>query len=152
MTASAVHIQPERLRALEIGPGGEALIPTNWFIATAEAVSLVGAVARGARRGAGQEDAGGGARRAGRRDGHADLAGGPPYVREAVEAQDHSGLQRAGINESSAKRGQDYMSVFADLQAPRGVCDRELGLGNCAGVYPASLRPTAARSPAFEIN
>jgi transposase len=43
------------------------------------------------------------------------------YVGEAVEAQDLSGLERAGIDETSAKRGQDYVSVFADLDERRAV-------------------------------
>jgi dTDP-4-amino-4,6-dideoxygalactose transaminase len=34
------------LRALEIGPGDEVLVPANSFIGTAEAVSLVGAAPR----------------------------------------------------------------------------------------------------------
>jgi transposase len=44
-----------------------------------------------------------------------------PYVDEAVEAQDLSGLERAGIDETSSRRGQDYVSVFADLNERRAV-------------------------------
>ncbi len=43
------------------------------------------------------------------------------YVDEAVEAQDLSGVERAGIDETSAKRRQDYVSVFADLDERRAV-------------------------------
>ena len=43
------------------------------------------------------------------------------YVDRAVEAQDLSGLERAGIDETSSRRGQDYVSVFADLDERRAV-------------------------------
>jgi transposase len=43
------------------------------------------------------------------------------YVDEAVEAQDLSGLERAGIDETSARRGHKYVSVFADLDERRAV-------------------------------
>jgi transposase len=43
------------------------------------------------------------------------------YVDEAVEAQDLSGMSRAGIDETSSRRGQDYVSVFADLDERRAV-------------------------------
>jgi len=43
------------------------------------------------------------------------------YVDQAVEAQDLSGLERAGIDETSSRRGQDYVSVFADLDERRAV-------------------------------
>ena len=43
------------------------------------------------------------------------------YVDEAVEAQDLSGLERVGIDETSARRGHKYVSVFADLDERRAV-------------------------------
>jgi transposase len=43
------------------------------------------------------------------------------YVDQAVEAQDLSGVERAGIDETSSRRGQDYVSVFADLDERRAV-------------------------------
>jgi transposase len=43
------------------------------------------------------------------------------YVDEAVEAQDLSQTERVGIDETSSRRGQDYVSVFADLDERRAV-------------------------------
>jgi transposase len=37
------------------------------------------------------------------------------YVDLAVEAQDLSGTERLGIDDTSFRRGQDYVTVFADL-------------------------------------
>jgi transposase len=43
------------------------------------------------------------------------------YVDEAVEAQELSGVERVGIDETSSRRGHEYVSVFADLDERRGV-------------------------------
>ncbi len=43
------------------------------------------------------------------------------YVDEARENLDLSDLTRAGIDETSFRRGQDYVSVFADLDKSRAV-------------------------------
>jgi transposase len=43
------------------------------------------------------------------------------YVDEAVDAQNLQGVGRVGIDETSSRRGQDYVSVFADLDQRRGV-------------------------------
>jgi transposase len=43
------------------------------------------------------------------------------YVDRAVEAQDLSRLERLGIDETSSRRGQDYVSVFADLDERRAA-------------------------------
>jgi transposase len=43
------------------------------------------------------------------------------YVDQAVEAQDLSGVERVGIDETSSRRGHEYVSVFADLDERRGV-------------------------------
>jgi transposase len=42
-------------------------------------------------------------------------------VDRAVEAQNLSELERAGIDETSSRRGQDYVTVFADLDERRAV-------------------------------
>ena len=43
------------------------------------------------------------------------------YVDQAVEAQDLTAIERAGIDETSSPRGQRYVSVFADLDERRAV-------------------------------
>ena len=43
------------------------------------------------------------------------------YVDQAVESQDLAGLERVGIDETSSRRGHEYVSVFADLDQRRGV-------------------------------
>jgi transposase len=43
------------------------------------------------------------------------------YVDRAVDAQNLEGVERVGIDETSSRRGQDYVSVFADLDEHRGV-------------------------------
>ena len=43
------------------------------------------------------------------------------YVDRAVEAQDLSRVERVGIDETSSRRGHEYVSVFADLDEHRGV-------------------------------
>jgi transposase len=43
------------------------------------------------------------------------------YVDQAVEAQDLSTVERVGIDETSSRRGHEYVSVFADLDEHRGV-------------------------------
>jgi transposase len=43
------------------------------------------------------------------------------YVDRAVEGQDLHGVERVGVDETSSRRGHEYVSVFADLDQRRGV-------------------------------
>ncbi len=43
------------------------------------------------------------------------------YVDEAVEAQDLSGVERVGLDDTSSRRGHDYVTVFCDLDERRAV-------------------------------
>jgi transposase len=43
------------------------------------------------------------------------------YVDQAVEEQDLSGMERLGLDDTSFRRGQDYVTVFADLDERRAV-------------------------------
>jgi transposase len=41
------------------------------------------------------------------------------HVLAARDQLDYSGVRRVGMDETSARKGQDYVSIFADLDAPR---------------------------------
>jgi len=54
------------------------------------------------------------------------------YVEDARADQDLSGVERLGVDETSNKRGQDYVSIFADLDEGRAIFATE---GRDAAVY-----------------
>lgn len=54
------------------------------------------------------------------------------HVEAALAGQDLSGVQRLGVDETSFRRGQDYVSVFADLDQARVVFATP---GRDAGAY-----------------
>ena len=51
------------------------------------------------------------------------------HVRAARDQLDCSGVHRVGMDETSARKGQDYVSIFADLDAWRVTFATE---GRCA--------------------
>ena len=51
------------------------------------------------------------------------------HVNAARDPLDCTGVRRVGMEETSARKGQDYVSIFADLDAPRVVFATE---GRCA--------------------
>ena len=53
------------------------------------------------------------------------------YVDEARAAQDLSEVERVGVDETSFRRGQDYVSVFADLARPHAIFATEGPQGRC---------------------
>jgi transposase len=52
------------------------------------------------------------------------------HVYAARDQLDHSGVRRVGVDETSARKGQDYISIFADLDARRVIFATE---GRSAG-------------------
>jgi len=54
------------------------------------------------------------------------------YVDEARERQDLSGVRRLGVDETSFRRGQDYVSVFADIDRRAAIF---VTPGRDAGTY-----------------
>ena len=89
--------------------------------AVGEAAPGVYAVVRGVGDGDGPGDAGGEARGSGRGLDRRIWRIVHHYVDLAVDAQNLESVDRAGIDETSSRRGQNYVSVFADLDERRGV-------------------------------
>ena len=68
------------------------------------------------------------------------------YVDEAVGAQDLSGVERLGIDDTSFRRGQSYVTVFADLDERRAVFVSEgRDQGTVAPWTRSSSSPTCSR-------
>ena len=64
------------------------------------------------------------------------------YVDQAVEAQDLAGVERVGIDETSGRRGHEYVSVFADLDQHRGVfCVEGRDHPDFPSRYPSQPQP-----------
>src|SRR5271165_6757876 len=72
-------------------------------------------VVRGLRAGAGQGDADRQCGQAAWRARHALVADRRAYVWRAVEALDLSQVRRIAADETSARRGHDYVSLFVDM-------------------------------------
>jgi transposase len=64
------------------------------------------------------------------------------YVGEARECEDLSDVERIGVDETSNRRGQDYVSVFADLDRGRAIFATE---GREAAVYERFVADLEAR-------
>jgi hypothetical protein len=77
------------------------------------------------------------------------------YVDRAREATSHAGVSTIGIDETSSRRGQDYVSLFVDLARPAltlqpslaericrcGPPDRARGPTRCSGRGPSTTQP-----------
>ena len=79
----------------------------------------VHAVVRGAGADLRQGDAGGQGRGDDPRARHQDLAGLKHHVNAARDREDFSAVTKVGMDETSAHKGQDYVSIFADMVAGR---------------------------------
>ncbi len=63
------------------------------------------------------------------------------HVLAARDQLDCSGVRRVGMDETSARKGQDYISIFADIDARRVVFATE---GRCAGTVERFAADLAA--------
>jgi transposase len=78
------------------------------------------------------------------------------YVDRAVEAQSLEGVRRVGIDETSSRRGHEYVSVFADLDERRAVFvvhggDPEQVQEVCQDMSEPFLKGTLTHLPKAEI-
>ncbi|MGH3887786.1 MAG: hypothetical protein ACRDSZ_14685 [Pseudonocardiaceae bacterium] len=51
------------------------------------------------------------------------------HLRAARDRRDRTGVARVGMDETSARTGQDHVSIFADLEARRVIFATEGTLG-----------------------
>jgi transposase len=63
------------------------------------------------------------------------------YVEAARARQDLSDVRRLGVDETSFRRGQDYVTVFADIDRSRAIFATE---GRDASTYAAFVKDLAA--------
>ncbi|MGH3972888.1 MAG: ISL3 family transposase, partial [Pseudonocardiaceae bacterium] len=61
------------------------------------------------------------------------------HVRAARDQLDCTGVTRVGMDETSARKGQDYISIFADLDARRVVFATEGLSGDTVGRFATDL-------------
>jgi transposase len=61
------------------------------------------------------------------------------HVHAARDQLDYSGVRRVGMDETSARKGQDYVSIFADLDARRVMCATEGRCADTLGRFAADL-------------
>ncbi len=108
------------------------------------AVGAPGLGVHAAVRGAGAQLRHGDADREGRRDDpgarHQDLADrGTSRATLPATSSTASGVQRVGMDETSARKGQDYISIFADLDARRVIFATEGRCAETVGRFAADL-------------
>jgi transposase len=61
------------------------------------------------------------------------------HVYAARDQLDHSGVRRVGVDETSARKGQDYISIFADLDARRVIFATEGRSADTVARFAADL-------------
>jgi len=83
------------------------------------------------------------------------------YVGEARSCEDHSHVQKVGMDETSAKRGHDYVSVFANLEKSKVLFAAECKDASTVKRFkedlikrngdPESIKPDFSIEPLLEV-